>query len=461
MMKFKGLSFLWCALSALFTLPALAQDHMTASMTPTSNPAEWTLEIHMENPDEDNLTAFQLDLVLPQGFSVVENSAKASSRLPDHTVVVSKHPSSVYKVAAYSLNNTVIAGNSGSVATISITAEAAAESGTYTATLNNIYISDRKGNEGQFDNTSVSWMYEKVALAPTITYLVEGNEYATLEQTPGEAPLLPQVPEKEGHTFAGWANLPDVMPNENLTVEAVFTVNSYWVTYFLDGEEFTKQEVKFGDTLQPPTAPEKEGYEFQGWAEVPETMPANDVEIQGAYAVKSYLLTYIVDGEVFQQTSVDFGVTLTPPVAPEKEGHTFVGWGEVPLTMPAEDVTLTAVYTANVYTLTYLLDGEVYAEVSIPYGEVIVPLEVELDDTREFNGWTNLPDTMPAHDVTVTGSTTLTAISGLASEAALVNVYSVDGKLIAKQVTMSWAKRHLSVGVYIINGKTYFLSSLE
>ena len=68
---------------------------------------------------------------------------------------------------------------------------------------------------------------------------------------------------------------------------------------------------------------------------------------------------------------------------------------------------------------------------------------------------------MPAHDVTVTGSTTLTAISGVNAGATLVDVYSVDGKRIAKHVTLSWAKRHLSVGVYVINGKKYFLGSLE
>ena len=43
-MKFKGLSLLWCALTALFALPSLAQDHMTATVSPTSNAGEWALE---------------------------------------------------------------------------------------------------------------------------------------------------------------------------------------------------------------------------------------------------------------------------------------------------------------------------------------------------------------------------------------------------------------------------------
>ena len=458
-MKFKGLSLLWCALTALFALPSLAQDHMTATVSPTSNAGEWALELNIENPEEDNLTAFQLDLILPNGFSVVKNSAQTSSRLPDHTVMVNKHPSKVYKVVAYSLNNAAILGNSGSVATLTITVDATVESGTYTAELNNIYISDRKGNEGNFEDTSVSWTYEKKAQTYTITYLVDGQEYAVLDQKAGETPLLPEAPEKEGHTFTGWANLPDVMPTENLTVEAQFTVNAYTATYYLDGEVFTEQQVDYGAQLTPPTAPEREGYAFLGWADVPETMPAGNVDIHGAYEAKRYLLTYVVDGEVFQQDSVAYGATLTPPTAPEKEGHTFVDWGEVPPTMPAEDVTLTAQYTVNEYTLTYILDGEVYAEVKVPYGATIVPLEVELDSTREFSGWANLPDVMPANDVTVTGTTILTSISGILSEDAVVDVYSINGKAVATAVSLRWISQHLPLGLYIVNGKKIFLGS--
>ena len=458
-MKFKGLSLLWCALTALFAIPSLAQDHMTATVSPTSNAGDWALELNIENPEEDNLTAFQLDLVLPNGFSVVENSAQASSRLPDHTVMVNKHPSKVYKVVVYSLNNAAILGNSGCVATLTITTDATVESGTYTAELNNIYISDRKGNEGNFEDTSVSWTYEKKAQTYTITYLVDGQEYAVLDQKVGETPLLPEAPEKEGHTFTGWANLPDVMPTENLTVEAQFTVNAYTATYYLDGEVFTEQQVDYGAELTPPTAPEREGFAFLGWADVPETMPAGNVDIHGAYEAKRYLLTYVVDGEVFQQDSVAYGATLTPPVAPEKEGHTFVGWDEVPPTMPAEDMTLTAQYAVNEYTLTYILDGEVYAEVKVPYGATIVPLEVELDSTREFSGWTNLPDVMPANDVTVTGTTILTSISGILSEDAVVDVYSINGKAVATAVSLRWINQHLPLGLYIVNGKKIFLGS--
>lgn len=56
------------------------------------------------------------------------------------------------------------------------------------------------------------------------------------------------------------------------------------------------------------------------------------------------------------------------------------------------------------YTLTYIVDEEVYKTYQFEEGETIIP---EPSPTREggvFSGWSEIPATMPAHDVTVTGS---------------------------------------------------------
>ena len=123
--------------------------------------------------------------------------------------------------------------------------------------------------------------------------------------------------------------------------------------------------------------------------------------------------------------------------------------------MPATDVTLIATFTVNVYKLTYLLNGEVYAEDSVAYGAVVVPREVEVEDTHTFSGWEGLPETMPAHDVTVTGTTTLTSIEHLPAHQTFASVYTLGGVCIAKNVDAAWLKARLKAGVYIINGKKY------
>jgi hypothetical protein len=194
------------------------------------------------------------------------------------------------------------------------------------------------------------------------------------------------------------------------------------------------------------------------------TVTANDgsgvsAQCEVTVTPASYVITYLIDGEQFFVETLTRGSAITLPEVPAKEGYTFSGWGEVPETMPAKDVTLTAQFSVNEYTLTYVLDGAVYATFQVPYGTAIVPLEVELDATREFNGWTNLPEIMPAHDVTVTGTTTLTNIAGVLPETTQVDIYDIHGKRIATQVTLQWMKQHLQSGVYVVNGKKLFLSA--
>jgi len=60
-----------------------------------------------------------------------------------------------------------------------------------------------------------------------------------------------------------------------------------------------------------------------------------------------FLLTYEVDGAVYATDSVTFGTTITPVDTPTKDGYTFSGWSGVPTTMPAKDVTVTGTFTAN------------------------------------------------------------------------------------------------------------------
>ena len=90
-------------------------------------------------------------------------------------------------------------------------------------------------------------------------------------------------------------------------------------------------------------------------------MPAHDVEINGSFTVNKYLLTYKVDGEVFKSDSVEYNSTLTPIAEPTKEGYTFSGWSEIPETMPAHDVTVTGTFTQTEYRVgddTYVITGE-------------------------------------------------------------------------------------------------------
>ncbi len=117
--------------------------------------------------------------------------------------------------------------------------------------------------------------------------------------------------------------------------------------YMVDGEEYKSYDVEEGETIIPEAEPTKEGYTFSGWSEIPKTMPDHDVTVSGTFAINTYKLIYKVDGEVYKTFDVKYGDPITPEAAPTKEGYTFSGWSEIPETMPAHDVTVTGIFTLN------------------------------------------------------------------------------------------------------------------
>lgn len=114
----------------------------------------------------------------------------------------------------------------------------------------------------------------------------------------------------------------------------------YKITYIVDDSIYFADTLLVGDTIILPATPIKEGYSFSGWSEIPETMPAEDIIVTGAFTINSYKLTYIVDGEIYTTDSVEYGAPIIAIEEPYKAGHTFNGWSKIPETMPAHDVEI-------------------------------------------------------------------------------------------------------------------------
>ena len=177
-----------------------------------------------------------------------------------------------------------------------------------------------------------------------LTYQVDGYEYKSVFIQAGEAITAEAEPTKEGYTFSGWSNIPTTMPAKNVTVTGTFTINKYKLVYKVDGEDYKSYDVEYGKAITAETAPTKEGYTFSGWSDIPETMPAKDVTITGSFSVNNYKLVYKVDGEDYKSYDVEYGSTITPEAEPTKDGYIFSGWSEIPETMPAKDVTITGTF---------------------------------------------------------------------------------------------------------------------
>ncbi len=158
-----------------------------------------------------------------------------------------------------------------------------------------------------------------------------------------------------GHTFKGWYD------NENLTGSPVTAIGGaetgnkeYWAKWEINQYTVTvKPENGKADIIitqdygTPITAPTltREGYTFKGWdKEIPKTMPAENITVKAQWEINQYTITFDTNGgsEIAPITQ-DYGTEITAPDNPTRKGYTFKGWDkEIPETMPAENITITA-----------------------------------------------------------------------------------------------------------------------
>lgn len=240
-----------------------------------------------------------------------------------------------------------------------------------------------------------------------VSYYLDDDLYKKQTYKQGDNIIPEENPTKEGHTFSGWSEIPELMPDHDVDVFGSFTVNDYKVTFISEGSIIKEETLAFGTTISIPESPEKVGHTFTGWnPTVDTTVPAHDVTYTAQFSVNQYTITFDTDGgtEIAPITQ-DYGTSITKPENPTKEGYTFTGWNaEIPEIMPAENLTVKATWTINAYKLTYILDGNIYKEYTLDYKSTITP---EVEPTKEgytFSGWSEIPSTMPAHDVEINGS---------------------------------------------------------
>ena len=238
----------------------------------------------------------------------------------------------------------------------------------------------------------------------TLKYMVDGELYKSYEIEEGESITAEAAPTKEGYSFSGWSDIPATMPAENVTVTGTFSINNYNLIYKVDGEDYKTVPTEYNSAITPEAAPTKEGYSFSGWVGVPATMPAENVTVTGTFSINNYNLIYKVDGEDYKTVPTEYNSAITPEAAPTKEGYSFSGWSDIPATMPAEDVTITGTFTICKYNLTYKLDGSVYQTSEVEYGTPIIPISDPVaKNYYTFSGWLEVPATMPGHDVDIIG----------------------------------------------------------
>ena len=172
----------------------------------------------------------------------------------------------------------------------------------------------------------------------------------------GEKAIEPDVPSRQGYQFTDWY-LDDTKYDFNtavtkdMTLTAKWTANSYTITFDTDGGSAVASITQeYGTAITALAAPTKTGYTFMGWEpELPATMPAENITIKAQWRINQYTITFNTDGgSAVAPITQDYGTDITAPEAPTKIGYTFAGWNpEIPATMPADNLTITAQWRYN------------------------------------------------------------------------------------------------------------------
>ena len=231
------------------------------------------------------------------------------------------------------------------------------------------------------------------------------------------------VPIRTGYFFRGWYDAPVegkcygnsdgkgtswYDKTENCTLYAQWVINRYTITFdTAGGSEITPITQDYDTAITAPADPTREGYTFIGWdKEIPTTMLAENMTVTAQWVINRYTITFdTAGGSKIAPITQDYGTAITAPADPTREGYTFIGWDKaIPTTMPAENMTVTAQWEINQYTITFdTAGGSEIAPITQDYGTAIT---APADPTREgytFIGWDKaIPTTMPAENMTVT-----------------------------------------------------------
>ena len=167
------------------------------------------------------------------------------------------------------------------------------------------------------------------------------------------------------------------------------------VIYKDGSDEYAKQIVQTGEKAIEPDVPSRQGYQFTDWYLDDtkydfNTAVTKDMTLTAKWTVNSYTITFDTNGgSAVAPITQDYGTTIKAPAAPTKTGYTFMGWNPaLPAAMPAGDMTIKAQWEINRYTVTFDTDGgSAVAPITQDYGTAIA---APANPTREgytFMGW--------------------------------------------------------------------------
>ena len=209
----------------------------------------------------------------------------------------------------------------------------------------------------------------------TVTLNANGgtiNEGNVTSYILGTGAALPTNVTKTNYSFGGWFDNAacegtavtsiSATDHGNKTYYAKWNANTYTVTLNTNGGTINSGNVTsytYGTGVSLPTDVTLEGHSFGGWFDNENcegtavgSITATDSENKIFYAkwnIGEYTIFFNTNGgSKISPITQNYGTSVTAPANPTRTGYTFAGWDkEIPATMPAENLTIKALWTKN------------------------------------------------------------------------------------------------------------------
>jgi len=211
---------------------------------------------------------------------------------------------------------------------------------------------------------------------------------------------------------------------------------TYTVSYYVDGMLYQVDEYKEGEAVIPPADPIKEGYTFSGWDYVPPFISGNSWIVNGSFSINSYVITYMIDEEIYKTSSQEYNSYIYPPTAfPLKQGYLFK-WGEYPERVPAHDITIVGDYVEDTYE---------FVDLGLPSGVLWATKNVGASSPEDYGYYFSWGETIikesnywGTYSYCNGSATTLTKYCISSEYGDVDNKYTLDEEDDA--VTINWGK---------------------
>ena len=225
----------------------------------------------------------------------------------------------------------------------------------------------------------------------------EANGQTTTQYLPQDSlipePTIPAAP--TGYHFDGWNPAYDTtstVPQWGIHYQIVWKPNDY--SFSFDSNGGTAVDIltqTYDNAFVTPADPSRTGYTFLGWQPaLPDSVPAADMTFTAQWQVNTYTLAFDANGGTPVDTIVqNYDTALVPPADPSRTGYTFLGWEPaLPDSIPPYDITYTAQWQVNSYALSFDSDGGTPVDTIVQnYDTALVPPADPVRTGHLFAGW--------------------------------------------------------------------------